>query len=333
LKRFEADYYVAGVVRGDRVVLGQAITVVESARAEDRVLAGAIVNGVMSRTGGAIRVGITGVPGVGKSSFIEVFGKHIIGLGKRVAVLTIDPSSQRTGGSILGDKTRMEELARNSGAFIRPSASGSTLGGVAGKTREAMLLCEAAGYEVIIIETVGVGQSEVAVKNMVDFFLLLMLAGAGDELQGIKKGIMEMADAVVITKADGDNVSHTRQAMADYKQALHLFPPAPSGWTPKVLSASAHAGTGIAEVWETVLAFDKHIHDNGFITANRSKQNISWMHEYFDLLIKNDLQGLPRLREVVQELERGVVGQELSPYAAAAAMLRAYHEAVGVNLR
>lgn len=324
MKRFKADYYIAGVVRQDRVVLAQAITVVESARAEDRALAGAIVNGVMPYTGKAIRVGITGVPGVGKSSFIEVLGKHIIDSGKRVAILTIDPSSQRTGGSILGDKTRMEELARNPGAFIRPSASGNTLGGVAGKTREAMLLCEAAGYEVIVIETVGVGQSEVAVKNMVDFFLLLMLAGAGDELQGIKKGIMEMADAVVITKADGDNILHARQAMAEYTQALHLFPVAPSGWLPKVLMASAHAGTGIAEVWDTVQAFTRHIHDNGFLTANRSRQNISWMHEYFDLLIKNDLHGLPGMKEAVDELEQAVIRGQISPYAAAAAMLKAY---------
>ncbi len=306
------------------MVLGQAITVVESARAGDRALANAILNGVMPHTGKAIRVGITGVPGVGKSSFIEVLGKHIIDSGKRVAVLTIDPSSQRTGGSILGDKTRMEELARNAGAFIRPSASGNTLGGVAGKTREAMLLCEASGYEVVIIETVGVGQSEVAVKNMVDFFLLLMLAGAGDELQGIKKGIMEMADAVVITKADGDNVSHAQQAMAEYKQALHLFPLAPSGWVPRVLMASAHAGTGITDVWETALTFTAHIHDNGFLAANRSRQNISWMHEYFDLLIKNDLQGLPGLKEAIEDLERSVVHEKISPYAAAAAMLKAY---------
>lgn len=328
MKRFKAEQYIDGIVHGDRVMLAKAITVIESTRAEDRALAGAVVSGIMPRTGGAIRIGITGVPGVGKSSFIEVLGTHIIATGKRIAVLTIDPSSQRTGGSILGDKTRMEELSRNPGAFIRPSASGSTLGGVAGKTREAMLLCEAAGYDVIIIETVGVGQSEVAVKNMVDFFLLLMLAGAGDELQGIKKGIMEMADTVVITKADGDNVTHARQAMAEYRQALHLFPAAPSGWTPQVLSASAHTQTGIDQVWQTVLTFNRHITDNGFIAANRSQQNISWMHEYFDLLIKADLKTLPGLNAEITNLEEGVNNQRISPYAAAAAMLRAYHDAI-----
>ena len=328
MKRFKAEQYIDGIVRGDRVMLAKAITVIESTRAEDRVLAGTIVSGIMPRTGGAIRIGITGVPGVGKSSFIEVLGTHIINTGKRIAVLTIDPSSQRTAGSILGDKTRMEELSRNPGAFIRPSASGSTLGGVAGKTREAMLLCEAAGYDVIIIETVGVGQSEVAVKNMVDFFLLLMLAGAGDELQGIKKGIMEMADAVVITKADGDNVTHAHHAMAEYQQALHLFPATPSGWTPQVLSASAHTQTGIDQVWQTVLTFNRHITDNGFITTNRSQQNISWMHEYFDLLIKADLNTLPGLNTEITNLEEGVNNHVLSPYAAAAAMLQAYHDAV-----
>src|SRR5210317_2149797 len=238
-KRLEASEYIEGVLKGDRVVLSRAITVIESNLSSDKRLAKEIIQAILPHSGNSIRIGITGVPGVGKSTFIEAFGKLLIRMGHRVAILSIDPSSQRTKGSILGDKTRMEELANMPEAYIRPSASGDTLGGVANKTGETMLLCEAAGYDIILIETVGVGQSETAVHGMTDFFLLLMLSGAGDELQGIKKGIMEMADMLVIHKADGDNIKKSQMAKIQYQNALHIFPLAESGWTPVVSTASA----------------------------------------------------------------------------------------------
>ncbi len=238
-KRLTAEEYAKGIRNGDRLILSRAITVVESSLASDQKLSADLIELLLPETGKARRIGITGVPGVGKSTFIEAFGMYLVNQHHKVAVLTVDPSSTKTRGSILGDKTRMEELSRHPDAYIRPSATGSTLGGVANATREAMLLCEAAGFDIILVETVGVGQSEIAVRNMVDFFLLLMRAGAGDELQGIKKGIMEMADGLAITKADGDNVMASRQARASYENAFHLFPPNPSGWRPKVSGNSS----------------------------------------------------------------------------------------------
>lgn len=327
-QRLTTEEYAAGIARGDRVILGKALTLLESDLPEDQKQSATLINQLLDKTGNAIRIGITGVPGVGKSTFIEAFGKHVTSLDKRLAVLTIDPSSQLTKGSILGDKTRMEDLARNPKAFIRPSASGKTLGGVAGKTREAILLCEAAGYDVIVIETVGVGQSEVAVKNMVDFFLLLMLAGAGDELQGIKKGIMEMADALVITKADGDNIKRATEAQADYKHALHLFPPHASGQTPNVLTCSALTNTGIEEVWKTITNHHDVIKQSGYLTENRKQQNIAWFTERFDQLIKNDLQHYPVVSEKLAELEKLAAGQKISAYEAAQQLLSHYHQAV-----
>ena len=255
-KRLEANQYIEGVLRGDRVLLSRAITIVESNLASDKVLAKEIIQAILPNSGNSLRIGITGVPGVGKSTFIEVFGKYLIEKGYKVAILSIDPSSQRSKGSILGDKTRMEELANREEAYIRPSASGDTLGGVANKTGETMLLCEAAGYDIILIETVGVGQSETAVHGMTDFFLLLMLSGAGDELQGIKKGIMEMADMLVINKADGDNIQKSQMAKRQYENALHIFPESASGWTPVVTTASALKNIGIPEVWEKMLEFE-----------------------------------------------------------------------------
>lgn len=233
-QRLTTEEYANGIASGDRVILAKAISLAESSLPEDQKQSTELLARLNLKTVDTIRIGITGVPGVGKSTFIEAFGKHITSLNKKIAVLTIDPSSQLTKGSILGDKTRMDELSKNPLAFIRPSASGNTLGGTTGRTRECIILCEAAGYEVIVVETVGVGQSETGVKNLVDFFLLLMLAGAGDELQGIKKGIMEMADAMVITKADGDNVKRAKEAQADYQHALHLFSDSASGWKPEV---------------------------------------------------------------------------------------------------
>ncbi len=278
--RLSTDAYVQGIFDRDRTVLSRAITLVESRLPQDRVLAQEVLERVLPHTGKSLRIGITGVPGVGKSTFIEAFGNYLTGLGKSLAVLTVDPSSQRTGGSILGDKTRMETLSNHPLAYVRPSAAGGSLGGVAHRTREAMLLCEAAGFEIIIIETVGVGQSETLVRGMTDFFLLLMLAGAGDELQGIKKGIIEMADALAITKADGDNRMAATNALGEYRNALHLFPLGESGWSPPVLTCSATENEGIAAIWETVMQYQTQTQGNGFFTKNRQNQNLDWLQNY-----------------------------------------------------
>ena len=272
-EEFCAEEYVQGLAKGDISILGRAITLVESTKAEHQALAQNILEQSMSRTGKSIRIGITGVPGVGKSTFIEGFGKHITAMGKKVAVLAIDPSSEEGRGSILGDKTRMEELSKDALAFIRPSPTAGSLGGVARKTRESILLCEAAGYEVILVETVGVGQSETAVHSMVDFFLLLMLAGAGDELQGIKRGIMEMADTIAITKADGDNLNRSKIAVNEYKRGLHLFPSKKNKWIPRVLTCSSYENKGITEIWNTIDSFMNHcITNNHLRKTGRNKQ-------------------------------------------------------------
>ena len=273
--RLTSSEYIDGILKGDRVLLSRAITIVESNLESDKKLGKEIIKAILPNSGKSIRIGITGVPGVGKSTFIESFGKFLVTQGKRVAILSIDPSSQRSKGSILGDKTRMEELANLEEAYIRPSASGDTLGGVANKTGETMLLCEAAGYDVILIETVGVGQSETAVHGMTDFFLLLMLSGAGDELQGIKKGIMEMADMVVINKADGDNVRMSEMARLQYQNALHIFPLSESGWSPVVSTASAIKNIGIDNVWDEVKSYKTLVDENGYFSKNRN-DNLTW---------------------------------------------------------
>lgn len=275
----DLNFYVDAIRQGNRVVLAQAITLAESQRAEDVILAQQVITELLPQTGKSVRLGITGVPGVGKSTFIESFGKHLTAQKKKVAVLAVDPSSTKTKGSILGDKTRMENLAKDPNAFIRPSATGSTLGGVADRTRETILLCEAAGFDVIVVETVGVGQSETAVHNMVDFFLLLMLAGAGDELQGIKKGIMEMADAVVITKADGENKVAANLARANYQHALHLVSGTDSGWHPQVLTSSALENTGIAETWSVIADYLQFVEASNYFQSNRQWQNRNWFYE------------------------------------------------------
>lgn len=321
------DYY-EGILNRNRVVLGQAITLVESQLPEDAALASTLLDKILPHTGKALRIGITGVPGVGKSTFIETFGNHLIEGGKKLAILTIDPSSQLTHGSILGDKTRMESLSKNPLAFIRPSASGAALGGVAFKTREAMLLCEAAGFDSILIETVGIGQSETAVKNMVDFFLLLMLAGAGDELQGIKKGVMEMADALVITKADGDNKAKASKAAAEYQHALHLFQPPASGWLPQVLTCSALENTGIQEVNAMIRKYEQHAKASGFWEVNRQQQNTVWFHECFQHFLQSDLQRFQELKSTIAQLEQQVVSQEISSQQAARKLLLGYHKAI-----
>ncbi|WP_221394830.1 methylmalonyl Co-A mutase-associated GTPase MeaB [Dyadobacter sp. NIV53] len=296
-QRLSIDDYTNGIFSGDRFVLSRAITIIESRLSQDRNLAKLILKNILPNTGNSLRIGITGIPGVGKSTFIEALGKHITSLGKQVAVLTIDPSSKKSGGSILGDKTRMERLAHDPLAYIRPSATNLSLGGVARNTRETVLLCEAAGFEVIIVETVGVGQSETLVKGMTDFFLLLMLAGAGDELQGIKKGIMEMADAVAINKADGLNKMATDLAVHEYKNALHLFPKSDSGYIPQVISCSAMENTGITNIWEIINDYQQTTKQNGFFEKNRRLQNLDWMYEHIRQTLETMFYEKPAVRK------------------------------------
>jgi len=273
------------IIKGNRTALGQGITLLESTLPEHEQEAQTLLSACLPHSGSSIRIGITGVPGVGKSTFIEAFGKLLTSQGKKVAVLAIDPTSERTHGSILGDKSRMHELAADENAFIRPSPSSGTLGGVANKTRESIILCEAAGFEIILIETVGVGQSETTVSNLVDFFLLLMLAGAGDELQGIKRGIMELADALIITKADGDNQVKAKNAALAYKRALHLFPAMENGWIPQTGTCSALDKTGLDTIWELIVKHNSQMQANAYFTNNRKQQNNYWLHH----IIKEEL--------------------------------------------
>lgn len=317
ISRLPFNDFVREITQGNRVVLAQAITLAESKRAEDRELAERLIEALLPRTGNSVRIGITGVPGVGKSTFIEALGKHLTSLSKKIAILTIDPSSAKTRGSILGDKTRMEELARDPLAFIRPSASGLTLGGVADRSREAILLCEAAGFEIIIVETVGVGQSETAVRNMVDFFLLLMLAGAGDELQGIKKGIMEMADGIVITKADGDNIKRANQASADFQYALHLFSEADSKWKSTVITASALEKKGIKETWELVQHYVQFTRDNHYFDHQRKQQDLIWFRENIQHLLVQELSKSEMINAKIKLLEDQIINKRVLPSKAA----------------
>ncbi|MFN3588171.1 MAG: methylmalonyl Co-A mutase-associated GTPase MeaB [Spirosomataceae bacterium] len=316
LHRLTADQYIDGILAGNRVILSRAITLVESLLPSDRALASEVVQKLLPHSGKSIRIGITGVPGVGKSTFIENFGQYLTQQGFKVAVLAIDPTSQRTKGSIMGDKTRMEVLSHDPNAFVRPSPSGQTLGGVAQKTRESMLLCEAAGYQIILVETVGVGQSETAVRDMVDFFMLLLLAGAGDELQGIKKGIMEMADVLVVHKADGDNVTKAQLARLDYQNALHLFPPQQNQWFPPVLLCSSLEKTGHTDIWETVLSYQRQTQENGFWENNRQNQKLEWMKTYLhDYLIQQFMQKEDRIQQI-ETLEKRVLADQLTPIQA-----------------
>jgi LAO/AO transport system kinase len=313
--------FVDGILKGDRVILSQAITLVESSLPQHYVLSQEIIAACLPHTGNSIRIGITGVPGVGKSTFIEAFGKLLTSLGHKVAVLAIDPSSERSKGSILGDKTRMEDLSIDSNAFIRPSPSAGSLGGVARKTRESIILCEAAGFDRIIVETVGVGQSETAVHSMVDFFLLLMLSGAGDELQGIKRGIMEMADAIVINKADGDNIQRANLAKAQYSSALHLFPPTPSKWTPTALTCSSFTKDGINEVLCTVNDYIKLTTDNGYFKQHRMEQAKYTLLEYIHKASLDLFYSNPQVAEAYKQIEAEVVLGTKSPYIAGAELI------------
>ena len=312
------------LLAGDRAELARAITLVESSRPDHRASARELISAVMPHTGKAIRVGITGVPGVGKSTMIDSLGAFLIEAGHKVAVLAVDPSSTRTGGAILGDKTRMARLATDPAAFVRPSPSSGTLGGVAGRTREAMFLCEAAGYDVVLVETVGVGQSETAVADLTDIFLVLALPGAGDELQGIKKGVIELADIIAVNKADGPGGEKAAAAAADYRAALHILVPPGALWTPPVLLVSGLAGLGLDGLWDKVLEHRRTLENAGELSAKRRKQDLKWMWALVEDRIRSRLRADPRLRERVPELEAQLAIGALSPAAAAdeiAAML------------
>lgn len=317
------EQIVAGILAGNKSDLAHGITLLESSKSEHHQLADELINGCLPHAGKSIRVGITGVPGVGKSTFIETFGNHLIQKGHKVAVLAIDPSSQKSGGSILGDKTRMETLVQSEDAFVRPSPSRGSLGGVAKATRESIILCEAAGYDYIIVETVGVGQSEVAVRGMVDFFLLLMLAGAGDELQGIKRGIMEMADALVITKADIEEPRKVKAAMAEYKNAMHLFPAHESDWIPTVSSCSSMTGEGIDQVEETILTYTNKARINGFFERNRTQQDLKWMQERINEMILESIKNRPEYKTLSDQLSTLITEGKMSPFRAAEKLLEA----------
>lgn len=305
-RRLSGSEYIEGIRSGNRFILSKAITLAESELSADITIADQVLRALMPATGKAIRLGITGVPGVGKSTFIEALGIYLTQLNIPIAVLTIDPSSTKSGGSILGDKTRMPNLSQHPLAFIRPSATGTHLGGVTRKTREAMLLCEAAGYQVIIVETIGVGQSETEVRDMVDFFLLLMLAGAGDELQGIKKGIIEMADALVINKADGDNIKSARKAKQDYEHALHLLPPAESGVAPAVFLTSATEKFGIDAVWKFIRSFEQKTTSNQYLQKQREQQNLKWFHKMIHALLVSAIHKNETIQTMLPELEQQV---------------------------
>jgi LAO/AO transport system kinase len=319
-----SEELVEGILKGNITALSRAITLVESTNPDHLNRANAVIKACLPHANKSVRIGITGVPGVGKSTFIEAFGLHLTRLGKKVAVLAVDPSSTISHGSILGDKTRMEELVKERNAYIRPSASGATLGGVARKTRETITLCEACGFDTIIIETVGVGQSETAVHSMVDFFLLLKIAGAGDELQGIKRGIMEMADAIVINKADGDNIRKAKLAKSEFNRALHLFPAKKSGWTPTTATCSAITQEGIPDVWETITKFVELTKGNAYFEAKRSEQNEYWMIETINEQLKSSFYNSPKIEELLASTKKAVQKDEISPFAAAQLLLEKY---------
>lgn len=310
------EEYVSGLREGNIALLSRAITLIESKLPAHQKLAGELIDTILPLTGKSVRIGITGVPGVGKSTFIEAFGMKLIEEGRKLAVLAIDPSSNISRGSILGDKTRMEQLSVQANAFIRPSASGGSLGGVTWKTREATLLCEAAGYDTIMIETVGVGQSETEVSTICDFFLLLMLAGAGDELQGIKRGIMEMADGIAITKADGANENKAKAARAEFANALHFLPPDPSGWIPEVKVCSSLEGKGIEEVWKMIEKYVQHQQTNGFFAEKRNEQNLLAFRKMLDEQLRNIFMKNEGMYARIAEMENKIAHHKVSPYSA-----------------
>ena len=318
------EEYVSGIKNGEITVLSQAITLIESSKKENFEKAQEIISQCLPLSGNSVRIGITGVPGVGKSTFIETFGMHLLNKGKKIAVLAIDPSSERSGGSILGDKIRMEKLSAEKNAFIRPSPSAGSLGGVARKTAETIILCEAAGFDTIFIETVGVGQSETVVNSMVDFFMLLMLAGAGDELQGIKRGITEIADMIVITKADGENTKNATRAKAEFQNALHLFPPSKSKWLPKVVTVSANTGTGISNIADLLKNYFTVTKKNKYFYVRRNEQAKYRMYETINEELKNRFYNNSETNIDLIRLEKDVLTEKISPYAAASSLLNKY---------
>ena len=319
-----AGELVEGILRGDITMLSRAVTLVESLSPAHQTVAQEVIEKCLPHSGDSRRIGITGVPGAGKSTSIDVFGLHVLRDGGKLAVLAIDPSSERTKGSILGDKTRMERLAVHPAAFVRPSPSAGSLGGVARKTRETIVLCEAAGFNNIFVETVGVGQSETAVHSMVDFFMLLQVPGTGDELQGIKRGIMEMADGIVINKADGDNIDRARLAQAQFRSALHLFPPTASGWTPEVLTYSGYYGLGIEEIWEMVDRYFAFVKANGYFERRRLQQARYWMYETIDEQLRRNFYDDPRIAAMLEEREQRVLANRQSSFTAAREVLDTY---------
>jgi LAO/AO transport system kinase len=318
MKRFDLSYYINGLKNNDTVVLARAITLMESKKVSDQKVSEVLLDKLLAKETRSLRIGITGTPGVGKSSFIESFGNFLTKIGKKVAVLAVDPSSQRAGGSILGDKTRMETLSTNPHAYIRPSASGHTLGGVNNSTRESILLCEAAGYDVVIVETVGVGQSETMVYNMVDFFLLMIQPGSGDDLQGIKKGIMEMAHGIAINKADGTQADLAKISRSDLLSALHLFAPEASGWYTQVQLCSAIEKTGLEEVWKMITDFYQTMYENGFLEKNRNEQNAKWFEDRIGVSLFDRFLRSPEIMRLKQELSEKIILKECSVASATA---------------
>ena len=327
-RTYTADEYVEAILQGDITMLSRAVTLVESALPADQKMAQAVIEKCLPHAGKSIRLGITGVPGAGKSTFIDEIGTLLTGKGKKLAVLAIDPSSERSKGSILGDKTRMERLSTDPKAFVRPSPSAGSLGGVARKTRESIILCEAAGFDTIIVETVGVGQSETAVHSMVDFFLLIQLAGTGDELQGIKRGIMEMADGIAINKCDGSNVEKAKVARNQFQNALHLFPPHESGWSPEAVTCSAVEGNGVNDVWDMVERYVAHTKNNGFFEDKRTQQAKYWMFESINERLKDNFYQNQTIEDLLQHYEQRVMHNEVSSFIAAHELLETYFKII-----
>jgi LAO/AO transport system kinase len=320
-KSMDIQDFISGVLANNRRIIAKTITLIESSLPAHQTKANTIIDALLPHAGRSVRIGISGVPGVGKSTYIESFGLHLVNQGHRVAVLAVDPSSSQSGGSIMGDKTRMEKLSLEPQAFIRPSPSGGTLGGVARKTRETMIVCEAAGFDVIIVETVGVGQSETTVASMVDFFLVLMLAGAGDELQGIKKGILELADAIAINKADGNNIEHAREAKEAYSKALELLRPSSKAWSPPVLTCSAIHMEGIDEIWQTILDHRRKLEASGELATKRKKQALDWMWALVEDSLRTRFYNNPDVKNALPKIIEAVESQTIAPTAAAHQLL------------
>lgn len=325
---YPAERYIEEILAGNRTFLARAVTLVESTRHDHQLKAQKILEGCLPYSGHSMRIGITGVPGAGKSTSIDAFGMHLVRQGHKLAVLAIDPSSEISKGSILGDKTRMERLSREERAFIRPSATSSSLGGVARKTRETIILCEAAGFDTVFVETVGVGQSETAVHSMVDFFLLIQLAGTGDELQGIKRGIMEMADGIIINKADGDNVDKARLAAQHFRNALQLFPATESGWEPKVLTYSGLMGIGIKEIFDMIDAYRQRTKESGYFEHNRRRQEKWWMYETVNEELRRSFYDNEQVRQLQATVEQDVLANRITPFVGAGRLLEAFYQSL-----